>query len=464
MTFDYDFFVIGAGSGGLAAANQAAAHGAKVAIAEKHRIGGVCVNRGCVPKKLMVYASRMAKSPGDMADYGWDLHFTQPPSFDWKRFIAHQNQEIQRLNQVHEQHLRDAGVTVLRGHVTFVDPHTLQVEGEAETQTVTAKKILIAVGGHPIKPPISGIEKAITSREMFHLPEQPQRFAVVGGGYVGVEFACIMNGFGSEVTLIEQKSRILMRFDAEVATTLQAGLSANGIQIELGSQVNEISADSDGLRLQLTGNSSRSLSVDAVLVAVGRSPNTDQLKLENAGVECSQGDAGPKGIIPVDDFHCTTQPHIFAVGDCIGRVNLTPVAIAAGKSVAHREFGDEFNQQTQTVDYDFVPTATFAQPEAAMIGLTEAKARERYGEKAVQCYRSKFQPLFYNLTQRDETTLLKLLVEKSSQRVLGAHMVGEGAAEMMQHLAIAIKLGLTKPQLDQSIGIHPTAGEEWTSL
>lgn len=443
MAFDYDLFVIGAGSGGLAAAKQAASYGAKVAIAEESDLGGTCVNRGCVPKKLMVYASEFSHKFKTAADYGWS---PVSSSFNWSEFIAQKNQEIGRLNGIYDNSLAAAGVSLFRGHVTFIDEHTLSVA----QRKITAAKILIAVGAKPRKPEIPGIEEAITSDEIFHLAQQPGRLAIVGGGYIGTEFACIMNGLGSQVTLIIRHDRILNGFDEDLRTGIQAGMQQRGIRIVCNKEVEKIEGVSTGLKVTLPDDS---MTVNTVLAATGRIPNLSNLGCEKAGVKIANG------AISVDAESRTSQPHIFAVGDCTDRRNLTPVAIAEGRAFADSEFGD----RPRTMNYKFIPSAVFSQPQAATVGMTEAEARSQLGE-AVKIYRSQFKPLYYSLTQQEEKTLLKLVVNSQTDRVLGAHMVGEHAAEIIQMLAVALKMGASKSDLDATIGIHPSTAEEFVTM
>ncbi len=459
MTFDYDFFVIGAGSGGLAAAKQAAAHGARVAIAERNHIGGICINRGCIPKKLMVHASRFSLFPQDATDYGWNLSensFLTAEQFDWQRFIRALHDEIDRLNQVHQDSLQKAGVELIRGEAVFQDAHTLEIAGK----TITADKVLIAVGSKPIKPPIPGIEHAITSDDIFGLPQQPRRVAIIGGGYIGVEFACILTGMGSQVIQLVRESRLLDYFDQDVASAVQAGMTRQGVDIRLNTEAKEIQATANGLELVLSGSHQQPIEVDMLLAATGRSPHLKSLNLEKAGVELVPEDQKRAGAIQVDDRHCTTQSNIFAVGDCIDRWNLTPVAIRAGRAVADTQFGGK----PYRFSYDHIPTAVFSLSEAAMIGLTETRACQQYGSEDVQCHSHQFRPLFYSLTTRDEPALVKLVVQRSSGRILGAHMVGDYAAEIMQSLAIAITMGATQEDLEAAIALHPTSAEEFLSL
>lgn len=446
MTFDYDLFVIGAGSGGTAAARRAAAHGARVAVAEQEALGGTCANRGCIPKKLIVYAGDFALQEQVAHSYGWSECQRQ---LDWSRLITTIHKHVESLNQSYLDKFQKAGIELIRGHATFVDAHTVEVNG----RKVTADKILIAVGGQPIKPDIPGMEHAITSREMFHLPQLPKRLAIVGGGYIGVEFSSMMNALGVQVTLMDTDELILSGFDDDIRSAVQEGLSKRGIRFLGNTTAKEIKQELDGLQLSLSGESQETITADTILVATGRSPNTKSLNLEKAGVE-----VGEKGEIKVDEYSSTTQDNIFAVGDCTNRVQLTPVARAEGRAFADTAFGDK----SKKVDYEYFTSAVFARPEAATVGMTEAKAREKFGD--VQCHRTEFEPLLHSITQQDEQVIIKLVVDGNTEQVLGAHMVGEHAAEIIQSLAVAIRKGVTKQDLDATIGTHPTTGEEFLTL
>ncbi|WP_338431439.1 glutathione-disulfide reductase [Synechococcus elongatus] len=445
MSFDYDLLVIGAGSGGLAASKRAASYGAKVAIAETDLVGGTCVIRGCVPKKLMVYASSFASQYHYAEAYGWSA---VQPQFSWPKLIAAVDAEVNRLSRLHISLLEKAGVELLLGHAQFLDEHRVQV-GDRQ---VTAAKILIAVGGRPIKLAIPGGELAITSREMFHLPEQPQRFAVIGGGYIGCEFAGILRGLGSEVTQIIRRDRILHGFDQELQEAVQTGMSQHGIQFRTGVTVERIDKTETGLQLSYSDGSQQT--VDQVLMATGREPWLEGLNLDAAGVAIE----GRR--IAVDGWSRTNQPHIFAVGDCTDRVNLTPVAIAEGRAFADTEFG----QKPRQISYENIASAVFSQPEACSVGLSEEAAKAEYGEDRIRIYRSRFRPMFYTLPQAEERVLMKLVVETESDRVLGAHMVGKDAAEIMQSVAIAVTMGATKADFDATMALHPTSAEEFVTM
>ena len=445
MTYDYDLFVIGAGSGGIATARRAAQYGAKVGIAEFSRLGGTCVNRGCIPKKLMVYASHFPDLFEDAQGYGWS---PVQSTLDWKKMITAVNKELERLNGVYQRMIDNAGVDLMNGFAKFLDPHTLEIDD----RKITADKILIAVGGQPYKPDIPGIEHAIVSDDMFQLEEQPKHIAIIGTGYIGVEFACIMNGLGSEVTLLDRNDLILRGFDDDLRSGIQEGMQQHGIQILNHSQAASIEKTSEGLKIAIA-DSSVTVTADVILSATGRRPSLQSLGLENAGVDVE------KEAVVVDEYSRTSQPHIFAVGDCTNRVNLTPVAINEGRAFADTEFGG----QSRKMAYDNIPSAVFSTPEGATVGLTEAQARKNWGE-AIKCYRSTFRPTYHSLSGRQEKTMVKLVVEEDTQKVLGAHMVGEHAAEIIQGIAIALKMGATKKDFDATVGLHPTVAEEFVTL
>ncbi|NEQ58101.1 MAG: glutathione-disulfide reductase [Moorea sp. SIO1F2] len=447
MSYDFDLFVIGAGSGGIATARRAAEYGAKVGIAEFDRLGGTCVNRGCIPKKLMVYASHFPDQFEEAQGYGWSkVHST----LDWTTMITAVNQETERLNGIYQRMLDNSKVELFQGYAKFVDSHTIDIGG----RKVTAQKILIAVGGHPVKPDIPGIEHAITSDDIFHLKEQPKRIVILGGGYIGVEFACILNGLGSEVTVVIRRDQILRGFDAEIGSEIQQAMENHGIRVLNNSKIIAIENTSAGLNVTVQGQSQTTIIADAVsLAATGRIPNIQNLGLENTGV------AIENGAIAVDKYSLTTEDHIFAVGDCTNRMNLTPVAINEGRAFADTVFGGK----SRIMSYENVPTAIFTTPEAATVGLSEAEAREKYGD-AVKVYRSRFRAMYYTLPGRDEKTLMKLVVDQNTDKVLGAHMVGDHAAEIIQGIAIALKTGATKANFDATVGIHPSSAEEFVTM
>jgi glutathione reductase (NADPH) len=444
-SFDYDLFVIGAGSGGVRASRVAAAFGARVAIAESDRFGGTCVIRGCVPKKLLVYASQFPEAFADARGFGWTVGETR---FSWPALIAAKDREIGRLEGVYRKLLEGSGVTIFAGRARLADPHTIEIAG----RRVTAKNILVATGGHPFVPEIPGRELGITSNEAFHLPDLPKRVLVVGGGYIAVEFSGIFEGLGAQVTLAYRGGEILRGFDDDVRHFLDAEMKKKGIEIRLNADVLSIARRADGA-LDARLKDGKTATVDAVMFATGRIPNTGGLGLAEAGVEL-----GPLGEVIVDDRMRTAVPHIFAVGDVTHRVQLTPVAIREGSAVATMLFGG----QDAMADHTYIPTAVFSQPPIGTVGLTEQEAIAACGE--VDVYKADFKPMKNTLGGRDERTLMKLLVDARSQRVVGAHMVGENAPEIIQGIGIAVKAGLTKQQFDATVGIHPTAAEEFVTL
>lgn len=458
MTFDYDLFVIGAGSGGLAASKRAASYGAKVAIAEESLVGGTCAIRGCIPKKLMVYGSHFPALFQDAAGYGWHVGETH---LDWQHFITSIDNEVKRLAQLHTGFLAKAGVDLIPSRAKFVDPHTLEVDG----RKVTAEKILIAVGGRPIKPDLPGMEYAITSNEMFHLPEKPKHIAIIGAGYIGVEFASIMRGLGCEVTQIIRKDLILRGFDHDIRNEIQQGMIHHGINILPNTTIKQVERVPEGLKLSLSGEHNDSVTADVFLAATGRVPYVDGLGLENTSVEIVPSSMDGPGYstmraIAVNEFSQTSQPHIFAVGDCTDRINLTPVAIGEGRAFADTEFGNN----RRIFNHENVPSAVFSNPEAATVGITEEEAREKLGDDGVKIYRARFRPLFHSLTGAAEKTLTKLVVDASTDRILGAHMVGEYSAEIIQGVAIAVNMGATKKDFDATVGIHPSTAEEFVTM
>jgi glutathione reductase (NADPH) len=463
MTYDYDLFVIGAGSGGLAASKRAASYGAKVAIAEADLVGGTCVIRGCVPKKLLVYASKFSHLYDDARGYGWSK---VKPSLDWVHLVRVVDREVRRLSKLHISFLEKAGVELIRAKASLVDDHTLDL-GDRK---VTAAKILIAVGGKPLKPDLPGMEHAMTSDEMFHLAEQPQTIAIIGAGYIGTEFAGIMHGLGSNVIQIIRKDSILKGFDEDICSEVQTAMTDRGIQIITNSLVTKLEQKSKKLKVSLSNsdaNSSNpaSIKADVFLAATGRIPNVEGLGLENVGIHLVPSSIEGPGYstfkaIAVDEFSRTSQPHIFAVGDCTDRLNLTPVAIAEARAFADTEFGG----MPRAISHENVPSAVFSQPEAATVGLSEAAAQAKFGEEGVKIFRARFKPMFHSLTGTDEKVMVKLVVEAATDRVLGAHMVGENAAEIIQGMAIAVKMGAKKQDFDATLGIHPSTAEEFVTL
>ena len=443
-SYDFDLFVIGAGSGGVRAARLAAGYGARVAIAEDYRIGGTCVIRGCVPKKLLVYAAHVREEIEDAAGYGWTI---PGPKFDWPTLIAQKDREIARLEAAYRKLLAGAGVEIIEGRVRFLDHHTLEVA----KRRITADKILIATGAHPIRLPGYDSANSITSDEAFHLERLPERIAIVGGGYIAVEFAGIFNGLGSRVSLLYRGDQILRGFDDDLRHGLANELSRKGIDLRLHAVVHGVEASGKCWRLSL--GDGRRIDVDRVMLATGRRPTTQELGAEAAGVELAH-----HGAVKVDAYSKTSRDNIYAIGDVTDRLNLTPVAIREAVAFADTVFG----QHPWAMDHETVASAVFSQPPIGAVGLTEAAARQRHG--AIDVYKSSFRPMKHTLSGRDEKTLMKLVVDRSSQRVLGAHMLGPDAPEIIQALAIAVKMGATKQQFDEAVAVHPTAAEEFVTM
>ncbi|MGE9765179.1 glutathione-disulfide reductase [Pseudomonas sp. PDM20] len=446
MSFDFDLFVIGAGSGGVRAARFAAGFGAKVAVAESRYLGGTCVNVGCVPKKLLVYGAHFHEDFEQAAGFGWTLG---EANFDWKTLIANKNREIHRLNGIYRNLLVNSGVSLLEGHATLRDAHTVEVDG----QRFSAKHILIATGGWPQVPDIPGKEHAITSNEAFFLESLPRRVLVVGGGYIAVEFAGIFHGLGAQTSLLYRKDLFLRGFDRSVREHLRDELTRKGLDLQFNSDIARIDKQADGT-LAATLKDGRVLEADCVFYATGRRPQLDNLGLESVSVELDD-----RGYVKVDEAYGTSEPSIHAIGDVIGRVQLTPVALAEGMALARKLFRpDEY----RPVDYKLIPTAVFSLPNIGTVGLTEDEARSN-GHK-VKVFESRFRPMKLTLTESQERTLMKLIVDADSDKVLGCHMVGPDAGEMLQGIAIALKAGATKRVFDETIGIHPTAAEEFVTM
>lgn len=446
MAYDFDLFVIGAGSGGVRAARFAAGFGAKVAVVESRYLGGTCVNVGCVPKKLLVYGSHFAEDFEQAKGYGWTVG---ERSFDWPTLIANKNREIERLNGIYRKLLVNSGVTLLEGHGHLLDPHTVEVNG----QRYSAERILIATGGWPVIPEIPGREYAISSNEAFFLEQLPKRVIVVGGGYIAVEFAGIFNGLGAQTTQLYRRELFLRGFDGTVRTHLRDEMIRAGVDLQFNADIARIDKRADG-SLKATLKDGRELETDCVFYATGRRPMLDNLGLENTGVQLND-----QGFIQVDELFQTTEPSILALGDVIGRVQLTPVALAEGMAVARKLFKPE---QYRPVDYQHIPTAVFSQPPIGTVGLTEEQAREQGHQVTV--FESDFRALKLTLTESQERTLMKLVVDSQTDKVLGCHMVGPDAGEIVQGLAIALKAGATKQLFDETIGVHPTAAEEFVTL
>ncbi|MBV4552524.1 glutathione-disulfide reductase [Pseudomonas sp. SWRI102] len=446
MAYDFDLYVIGAGSGGVRAARFAAGFGAKVAVAESRYLGGTCVNVGCVPKKLLVYGAHYAEDFEQASAYGWTAG---EASFDWATLIANKDREINRLNGIYRNLLANSGVTLHEGHAKITGPHEVEINGQRHT----AQHIMIATGGWPVIPDIPGREHAIGSNEAFFLKELPKRILVVGGGYIAVEFAGIFHGMGAQTSLLYRGDLFLRGFDGAVRKHLAEELERRGLDLQFNADIKCIEKLEDGsLRVELKDG--KTLLTDCVFYATGRRPMLDNLGLENTGVTLDE-----KGFVQVNEKYETAEPSILAIGDVIGRVQLTPVALAEGMAVARRLFKPE---QYRLVDYRMIPTAVFSLPNIGTVGLTEEQAREEGYE--VQIFESRFRPMKLTLTECQERTLMKLVVDAKTDKVLGCHMVGPDAGEIVQGLAIALKAGATKRDFDETIGVHPTAAEEFVTM
>jgi glutathione reductase (NADPH) len=442
--YDFDLFTIGAGSGGIRASRRAAAFGARVAVAEQRFLGGTCVNIGCIPKKLFSYAAHFRSDFEDARGYGWS---SDSLSFDWRTLLEGKNREIERLNGIYANLLTQSGVELIRGRAKVTGPHTVEVDG----RTYTSRYILVATGGSPTTPEIEGAEYCISSDDAFYLDKLPARAVVVGGGYIAVEFASIFNGLGVDTTLVYRGNRLLKNFDADLGNFLAEQMTARGVTIRFNTEIRKIEREGEALHC-VTGDGER-LSCGAVLAATGRLPNTTRLGLEEVGV-----DLAPNGAVVVDPAFQTAVPSIYAVGDVIDRMQLTPVALAEGMLVADRLF----NGGTELMDYSGVPTAIFSHPNVGTVGLSEEQAAES-GYK-IDLYRSVFTPLKHTLSRSGAKVLLKLVVDRETDRVLGVHMVGDDAGELLQGFAVAIKCRATKAQFDATVGIHPTIAEEFVTM
>jgi len=442
--FDYDLFTIGGGSGGVRASRVAASYGARVAIAEERWFGGTCVNVGCIPKKLFSYAAHFAELFHDAAGYGWNV---PEPSFDWPTLVKNKDREIARLNGVYEGLLARAGVTILNGRATLVDAHTVEIGGRRHT----AQHILVATGSKTVVPDIPGRELGITSDDAFFLDALPRRALMVGGGYIAVEFASIFHGLGVKTAIAYRGARLLRGFDADLGDRLAEELQRKGIDVMLQADPAALARSDGGIVAKLKDGSERE--VDLVLFATGRKPNTAGLGLDAAGVALAAD-----GAVKVDAYARSSVPSVHAIGDVTNRINLTPVATAEGMALAKTLFQGE----PTAMDHDNVPTAVFSHPNVATVGLSEEDARRRHGK--VDVYKASFRALMNTLSGNQERTFMKLVVDAASQRVLGAHMVGPEAGEIIQGIAIAVKLGATKAQFDATIGIHPTAAEEFVTM
>lgn len=443
--FDYDFFVIGAGSGGVRASRVAAQLGARVAIAESRYLGGTCVNVGCVPKKLFMYGASFRDEFAAAPGFGWQAGAA---TFDWATLRDNKTREIERLNGVYGNLLENAGVTIHTGHARLVNPQQVEING----QVFSARYILLATGSWPFVPDIPGAEFAITSNEVFYLPELPRRVAVVGGGYIAVEFASIFNGLGVETQLIHRRDRVLRGFDDDVAEHLARGMAAKGVSLRLKTEVTAIEQNPDGGGYTVKLSDGSSCEVDQVMYATGRRPLLEDLGLEHTNVQCTED-----GYVRVNRQNRTDEPSIYAIGDITPGPELTPVALAEGTVLAHHLFADG----SGIVDYRNVPTAVFTQPNVATVGLTEAQARKVC---PVRIYEADFRGMKHTLSGLPDRTYMKLIVHAESDAILGCHMVGDEAGEIIQGLAVAMHAGATKADFDRTLGIHPTAAEEFVTM
>ena len=445
--FDYDLLTIGAGSGGVRASRLSSGFGARVGIIENSRVGGTCVMRGCVPKKLLVYGSRFALDFEDARGFGWQL---DDPVFDWAKLISDKNRELDRLENVYGRILRENGVNHIAGTGRITGPNTVEVTGENGTKEYSANKILIATGGWPYLPQISGVEHAITSNEALELETLPKHLVIVGGGYIAVEFAGIFNALGVKVTIIIRAGNILRGFDEDIRDTLSEEMEKSGIAINRECTVRGIEQTENGYSLRLHGT--ETIECDKIMYATGRTPNTLGLGLDVVGVNVDDN-----GAIKVDENYQTNVPSIFALGDVTNRINLTPVAINEGVAFANTQF----NSNPMVMDYAHVPAAVFSAPPVGTVGLSEAEARQN-GE--IDIYMSRFRPMKHTLSGRNAHSMMKLVVMRGSGQVVGCHMVGDDAPEIIQGFAVAIKAGATKAQFDATVGIHPTAAEEFVTM
>jgi glutathione reductase (NADPH) len=447
MSFDYDLLVIGAGSGGVRAARMSAQLGAKVAVIESRYLGGTCVNVGCVPKKLFVYASEFNQAFKGAQGYGYSV--AQAPDFNWAVLRDNKTREIERLNGVYSRILEAAGVEIIEGLAEFVSPHEVSVG----KRVYSARNILIATGSWPVKSSIVGNEHAYTSNEFFYMDEFPKQVVIAGGGYIAVEFAGILNGLGAETHLVYRGEPVLRGFDESFRQFVSEEMTQSGIHLHYHSTIHSIAKLESG-RLKVVFNSGNSVEVDAVISAMGRKPLVEPLQLDNAGVNLNH-----HGSVEVNEHYQTNVPHIFAVGDVTGRTQLTPVALAEGTYVAHHLFSD---QPPRKVNYQLIPTAVFCQPNLGTVGLTEKQASEQFD--LVDVYESKFKPMKNSLSGNLQRMYMKLLVDRKTDKVIGCHMAGQDAGEIIQGLAVAMQAGATKEDFDLTIGIHPTAAEEFVTM
>lgn len=442
--YDYDLFVIGAGSGGVRAARMSASYGARVGIAEERYLGGTCVNVGCVPKKLLVYASHVSEEIHNAQGFGWNIDHL---SFDWSKLLKNKDTEIQRLNGIYKNLLENTGVGIINGRATIIDAHTVEIE----SVKYSAERILIATGGWPSLPDIPGKEYIISSNEAFFLESLPKKIIIVGGGYIAVEFAGIFNGLGVDTTVIHRGSLLLRGFDQDLRSTLAEEMQKKGIKIIFNGNINRI--DKADEQLVASFEDGTKLKAEQIMYATGRKPMTSNLGLEGVGIELNENNA-----IKVNDEYQTNILSIYAIGDVTDRINLTPVALAEGMVLAKRFFANE----NKVIDYSDIPTCVFSQPSLGTVGLTEEQARKKYVD--IDIYKSRFIPMKYSLSDNNEKTMMKMIVEKKTSRVVGVHMIGPDAGEIIQGIGIAMKASASKQDFDSTIGIHPTAAEEFVSM
>ncbi len=448
MSQQFDLIAIGAGSGGISVAERAARHGARCAIIEESRLGGTCVNLGCVPKKVMWIAAALAEAVEDAAGYGFDL---QRPPLDWARLVAARERYVGGINDWYGTYLEDSEIALVRGHARFVAERTLEVDGER----YSADHIVIAPGGRPVVPAIEGAEQGITSDGFFALTEQPRRVAVVGAGYIAVELAGVLDALGSEVTLLLRGEQLLKNFDPMLREHLMQEMLAHGVNILPRVQIERVRRGADGALDLLCANGQEQRGFDTLIWATGREPRTAELDLAAAGVACDE-----RGYIPTDGYQNTNVAGVYAVGDVTGRAQLTPVAIAAARRLGDRLFG---GMAESRLDYEDIPTVVFSHPPIGTVGLTEDQARERHGE-AVKCYSTRFTPMIYAIAGRDTHTAMKLVCVGAQEKVVGVHIIGHAADEMLQGFAVALRMGATKADFDRTVAIHPTSAEELVTM
>lgn len=447
MTQHYDLIAIGGGSGGVATANRAARYGKRCALVEAGRLGGTCVNVGCVPKKIMWNGAALRHALNDATDYGYSV---ESPAFHWPTIQQSRDAYVARLNDRYGVYLGENGVTIYRGRAGFVDAHTIEVDG----QRLSADHIVIATGGRPSIPEVPGAELGITSDGFFELKTQPRRVAVVGAGYIAVELAGMLAALGTEVSLIIRRDAVLRIFDRMLQEGAMEALEAEGVDVITNAQVASLTRREDGIEVALKDNTRRT-GFDEVIWAIGREPNTEGLAPEQAGIRRNEN-----GFIPTDAFQNTNVPGVYAIGDVTGRAPLTPVAIAAGRRLADRLFDD---QPGRKLDYDIIPTVVFTHPPIGTVGITEDEARAQYGD-AVKIYQTRFTPMYYAFTQHKAMTSMKLVCVGPEEKIVGLHVVGQGADEMLQGFAVAVQMGATKKDFDDTIAIHPTSAEEFVTM